>query len=148
VNEVAFELELPPSSKVHPVFHVSKLKPCHGTTMPTLELPPEAEGNQPMIKPLAVLDWKHDAENHMVLIQWQDLYPEDATWEPYEDIDRTYPDFHLEDKVSLDEVGDVMDQDDPRAQEPNAEARPKRVRTLPKHLKDFVLTQKKDATRQ
>jgi len=30
------------------------------------------------------------------------MYPEDATWEDYNDITNTFPNFHLEDKVSLD----------------------------------------------
>ena len=39
VMEVAFELELPPASRIHHVFHVSHLKPCKGLNTATLELP-------------------------------------------------------------------------------------------------------------
>jgi hypothetical protein len=58
VGEVAFQLELPPTSRIHPVFHVSQLKPCFNDSDPSLELPSEIVGNLPQIEPLAVIDWE------------------------------------------------------------------------------------------
>jgi hypothetical protein len=40
------------------------------------------------------------------------LFPEDSTWESYQEILTTYPDFHLEDKVTLDPPGNVMTQEE------------------------------------
>ncbi|AES78167.1 hypothetical protein MTR_7g025420 [Medicago truncatula] len=64
------------------------------------------------------------------------LFHEDATWEDYTDIMSTYPDFHLEDKVTFDGVGDVMEQidignwnDELEGMEEQAEAREE---TIPK----------------
>lgn len=81
LGEVAFELELPPHSKIHSVFRVSQLKPSFGSNLPTCELPPEAVENQPVLQPLAVLDWhtSNDPTDKKVLVQWQGSFPEDAT---------------------------------------------------------------------
>ena len=58
IGEVAFKLELPSQSQIHPVFHASKLKPAHGNESSALELPPQTVGNQLQVQPLAVFDWK------------------------------------------------------------------------------------------
>ncbi|MCI64959.1 hypothetical protein A2U01_0086217, partial [Trifolium medium] len=77
IGDVAFKLQLPPSSKIHSVFHASQLKPFHGTaeSPPTL---PSSSTTRPT--PVAVLDWKTNGDlPPQVLIQWSDAFPEDAT---------------------------------------------------------------------
>jgi hypothetical protein len=135
IGEVAFKLELPTTSKIHPVFHASQLKPCFDTTVTPLNIPLNNEGNRPVIQPLAVIDWKQNAADGLtqVLIQWDGLFPEDATWEDYEDIRTTYPAFNLEDKVCLDEPGDDMNYDEGI----NPTPRPKRKIVMPKRYEGF-----------
>jgi hypothetical protein len=67
--EVAFQLELPNTSKIHPVFHVSQLKSCFGNAATALDLPADAVENQPLIHPLSVLNWKWNDESK----EWQVL---------------------------------------------------------------------------
>lgn len=40
IGEVAFEVELPTTTKIHPVFHVSQLKPCYADSEASFDLPP------------------------------------------------------------------------------------------------------------
>jgi hypothetical protein len=63
-----------------------------------------------MVQPLTILDWKEGLRQSspQVLVQWAGLYPEDATWESLEEIQKAYPHLHLEDKVFLEGGRDVM----------------------------------------
>ncbi|MCH83931.1 retrotransposon protein [Trifolium medium] len=55
MGPAAFELALPAESKIHPVFHVSQMKPCIDTTNDSLPLPPLNDEEQLVIEPLAIL---------------------------------------------------------------------------------------------
>jgi hypothetical protein len=86
VGPVAYQLEFPSHSKLHPVFHVSFLKKVLDTRCQTqTSLPELDEEGSIWLQPQEVLD-QH--EHHLcqrtikeVLVQWKDTQPEDATWE-------------------------------------------------------------------
>ena len=41
-----------------------------------------------------------------MLVRWKGLPRHEATWELYEDMQHHFPDFHLQDKVHLEECND------------------------------------------
>ena len=88
IGDVAYKLDLPESSSVHPVFHVSLLKAAPSTKYTISVDPPEsAEGLQ---VPEAVLQRRlHPRRTGAVvqfLIKWSGLDVELATWEDAEAI--------------------------------------------------------------
>ncbi|VFQ59818.1 unnamed protein product [Cuscuta campestris] len=104
VGTVAYHLELPAGSRIHPLFHVSLLRPFHGnpTKANPLPLPAElVEGRAPS-RPVRVHGYRTTLMDGLpvrqALVEWTDGGLADASWEPVETLGRKYPDFHLEDK--------------------------------------------------
>ena len=87
IGSIAYKLELPPSSCIHPVFHVSCLKKVLGTNFKgqTILLELDNEGSI-FLELKAVLNKRtrqlRSRSITEVLIQWHRMQPEDATWEP------------------------------------------------------------------
>jgi hypothetical protein len=86
VGEVAYELELPDSSKIHNVFHVSCLKKAVGQQISiSEEFPPLDEEGQLELVPKEVLKQReHRLRSRVIkecLVRWRGLPVEDATWE-------------------------------------------------------------------
>lgn len=105
VGKVAYRIELPPGSLIHDVFHVSLLRKSEGPvpepTPPPVDEPVQL---QTIPQPELVLEervvqkgkYRPKTEN---LVKWVGQPREDATWENKWRFSRTYPQFHLEDKV-------------------------------------------------
>lgn len=119
IGAVAYKLQLPEGSRVHPVFHVSLLKKAVGNYSEDATLPDQLEGEGPeMVQPETILAARvvklHDDSVQQLLIKWQGKSAEDATWEDAITIQSQFPHFNLEDKVVVSEGG-IVRTDDPIA---------------------------------
>ncbi|RVW83267.1 Transposon Tf2-12 polyprotein [Vitis vinifera] len=106
IGPVAYRLELPSSTTIHPVFHVSQLKRALGSAVLCQPLSPIlAEDLEWLVEPDQVLDIRKSSNNNQlsieVLIQWKGLPQFEASWESVDTIKEHFPDFHLEDKEHL-----------------------------------------------
>ncbi|KAA0042397.1 putative retroelement pol polyprotein [Cucumis melo var. makuwa] len=103
IGEVAYRLELPTDAAIHPVFHVSQLKKFvsqQKNVLPTLQNITEKFEWQS--QPEEACDYRQDKSGKWeVLIAWKNLSDYEASWEDYDEINKRYPNLHLEDKVNL-----------------------------------------------
>ncbi|KAI5432911.1 hypothetical protein KIW84_020286 [Lathyrus oleraceus] len=119
IGQVAYKLKLPPTSKIHPTFHVSQLKKAEGnyTTTTTTQLPISLESEKGDITPAKVLSWrdKFDGGQHKRewLIQWEGMDVGDATWEEELLLKSQFPDLRLEDKANVVGGDDDRNESDP-----------------------------------
>ena len=108
VCNVAYKLELPETSQVHPVFHVSRLrKRLHdgdnvvdtGVLVEYIEPPVEPH------EPKKILDHHELRTRHhvrkQVLVKWKDRPDKGSTWEYASTLRKRFPQFVFEDKNSL-----------------------------------------------
>jgi hypothetical protein len=96
IGTMAYKLELPASSRVHPVFHVSCLKKVIGDKILVQTILPELdEEGKIILEPKAITDTRvHQLRNRSIseyLIKWRKLLAEDSTWE-----DESFIQKHLE----------------------------------------------------
>ena len=87
IGSIAYKLELPPSSYIHPVFHVSCLKKVIGTNFRTQTILQELDNEGFIIFELEDILNKRTPQLisqsiKEVLIHWCDMQPKYATWEP------------------------------------------------------------------
>lgn len=85
VGNVAYKLSLPPQLMLHPTFHVSLLKPCYKVPQ-KVSHPPVLDLSSPYFPcPANVLDRRMVQKGNkaivQLLIQWDQLSEDQATWE-------------------------------------------------------------------
>jgi hypothetical protein len=90
ISAVAYKLELPDSLRIHPVFHVSLLRPYHDpTSFPDRTLPPPPpppvtidEATEYVVE--KILDHRTRRHRLEYLVKWEGYPDYDASWEPRE----------------------------------------------------------------
>ncbi|KAL8123137.1 hypothetical protein AgCh_011215 [Apium graveolens] len=114
IGKMAYKLDLPPTSRIHLVFHVSQLKHSIGSTPASSTIPEQLTPELEMVvEPEAILDIQrgsqvHNQDKMEVLVKWRGLQPSEATWEEMDVINQRFSSFHLEDKVGLQGPGNVI----------------------------------------
>jgi len=137
LGKVAYRLKLPAHSRIHPVFHVSLLKAFVGDPEAANADPlPTIINDETIVTPLTIVDSKlvpsEAGSRRMVLVQWEGLPLEDASWEDWQQLKELY---NLEDKVLSEERGDVMNEEDKALGEDEGatQERSRRMKKMPKH---------------
>jgi hypothetical protein len=103
IGEVAYRLELPTTAQVHPVFHVSQLKPFTANySLVFSDLPSAPHFTAATPVPVTILQRrlvrKGNAAVTQVLIKWAHLPDDMATWEDYYVLKNRYPEATLWDE--------------------------------------------------
>jgi ribosomal protein L21E len=98
VGNLAYRLQLPVGVKIHLVFHVSQLKIHLGAkAVPSPDLPLVHDDCTVKQGPAMVLQVRQVPRNNVAVVQWltqwENLSPEEATWEDADFIKETFPDF-------------------------------------------------------
>lgn len=75
IGFMAYKLDLPPTSRLHPVFHVSCLKPFHEGVASSVQNLPTDFTTVSLPQPLAVLDSRTRLNTPKVLVHWQHTSP-------------------------------------------------------------------------
>ncbi|XP_076917571.1 uncharacterized protein LOC143577694 [Bidens hawaiensis] len=90
IGQVAYKLELPQGSRIHPVFHVSLLRQAHGnpTSVPLPEI--NDLGNYSRL-PEVIIDERGEGDKREVLVSWKNKPMEEATWERYSNFQAEFP---------------------------------------------------------
>ncbi|KAJ7970165.1 Ty3/gypsy retrotransposon protein [Quillaja saponaria] len=100
VGQVAYQLALPPTFKIHSTFHISQLKHHTGQIPTSTELPDFDEDRSFVLKPQSILDRKVINRGNKpvtrVLIHWSNTYPEDATWMDFQKFQQQFPTFPVD----------------------------------------------------
>lgn len=112
IGNLAYKLALPPEARIHPVFHVSQLKPFTPNYTPVFsDLPRPPDLTTVNLRPSAILDRRMRKKGNdsvvQIKVQWGNLSPESATWEDYDVLRLRFPEATIWEEVLSQGEGNV-----------------------------------------
>ena len=92
ISPHAYKLELPPTMKIHPVFHTVRLRPYYPDTIPGRNPPPQRpspviEGDDPEYEVEYIKDSRLTKRGLQYLVKWKGYPHEECTWEPIHNLE-------------------------------------------------------------
>jgi hypothetical protein len=88
----AYKLDLPATMRVHPVFHVSRLKPFRESTIPGRVQPPPppvVSDGEPWFEVQAILKHEDARGSRRCLVAWKGYDDTHNSWEPHDNLIHT-----------------------------------------------------------
>ena len=99
IGVVAYKVELPIESKIHPIFHISQLKLCPNPSVSVRHPPNEWPELPPSLEPEKILNRRVGRRKGRIvteiLVQWKNLPDEEATWVLLFQFKKQYPTFAI-----------------------------------------------------
>lgn len=107
IGKVVYRLKLHVDSKIHPVFHISQLKPVLGNHHQVYQLPQDlTDVDEVVIQPQDIKDNRYNSEGDSeALVVWTGLPTHKQSWEKVKDLKHQFPDYKLEGKLVSSEGG-------------------------------------------
>ncbi|KAL4282814.1 hypothetical protein GQ457_16G014550 [Hibiscus cannabinus] len=147
IGSVAYHLELPSSTHIHPVFHVSLLRKCVG--VPDQQVTPLHLVDSTatiVLQPAAIVSARtvtHQGQSiKQCLVRWEGLTADADTWEDKDLLLQSFPTLNLEDKVLAKGESIVMaEAKEPKHKSGQAPAArsSSRIKRLPERFTNYVL---------
>ena len=107
IDNVAYKLDLPEHSKVHPVFHVRRVRKQLGDNASTMDANVLIDYIEASVLPhklKRILDFQEKCTRHVIrcqgLVEWKDRTEEGSTWEDVMPLKTHFPMFVFEDDHS------------------------------------------------
>ena len=109
INPVAYEVALPPESKIHPIFHVSQLRNVLRPGTPVSSSLPVITGALPSHVKILGHRWRQFPTRHreQVQVQWQRDSKVEVTWEDKVEMQHKFPDALAWGQANFQGRGDV-----------------------------------------
>lgn len=92
---VNYELKLPPTMRVHPVFHISLLEKADNETPLDQDTRIDEQDEEDVYDVEYILNHSYKKRQHKYLVKWLDYPLEDNTWEPFKHLEHSDAALHL-----------------------------------------------------